>query len=53
MVGVSEELDRFLALVGIEMGWPSDVLCLPLAHTRRKDELKEGETRNRMAGPKV
>lgn len=39
LVGLTADFSSSLALLGLEFSWPAKSLCLPLAHTRRKDEL--------------
>lgn len=34
IVGVSEKLESFIALAALTLGWPVEVVCLPLQHTR-------------------
>ena len=39
LIGLTADFPSLLALLGLELSWPAPSLCLPLAHTRRKDEL--------------
>lgn len=39
LIGLTVDLTAFLAVLALELGWPSQALCLPLAHTRRNDDI--------------